>query len=47
MKRYQLNYVNKPNRESPHEHITHIGQTGNKWTGRAWPDLVFNIWIGE
>jgi hypothetical protein len=24
--------ITKPNRESPHEHITHLGGTGWKWT---------------
>ncbi|MCI1006491.1 DUF3892 domain-containing protein [Herbaspirillum sp. C7C8] len=31
MEEYQVNCVNKPNRNSAHEHITHIGHTGNKW----------------
>lgn len=31
MKEYQVNCVNKLNRNSSHEHITHIGHTGNKW----------------
>jgi hypothetical protein len=31
MKEYEVNCVSKPNRSSPHEHITHIGYTGNKW----------------
>jgi len=31
MKEYEVNCVNKPHRDSPHEHITHIGHTGNKW----------------
>ncbi|MGY6252396.1 DUF3892 domain-containing protein [Paraburkholderia caledonica] len=31
MKEYEVNCVNKPNRNSPHEHITHIGHTANKW----------------
>ena len=24
--------INKPNRDSPHEHITHVGGSGWKWT---------------
>ncbi|WP_063909715.1 DUF3892 domain-containing protein [Burkholderia ubonensis] len=31
MKEYEVNCMNKPNRGSFHEHITHIGHTGNKW----------------
>lgn len=31
MKEYEVNCVNKPHRSSRHEHITHIGHTGNKW----------------
>lgn len=31
MKEYEVNCVNKPNRNSSHEHITHIGHTSNKW----------------
>jgi len=28
---YQVTCVNKPNRSSPHEHITHIGNVIGKW----------------
>lgn len=31
MKEYEVNCVNKPNRSSAHEHITHIGHAVNKW----------------
>lgn len=31
MKEYEVNCVNKLNRGSQHEHITHIGHTVNKW----------------
>lgn len=31
MKELEVNCVNKPNRNSSHEHITHIGHTSNKW----------------
>lgn len=31
MKEYEVNCVTKPNRNSLHEHITHIGHTVNKW----------------
>lgn len=31
MNQYEVNCVQKPNRNSPHEHITHIGHAGGKW----------------
>ena len=31
MSDYEVNCVNKPNRNSQHEHITHIGNTNGKW----------------
>ena len=31
MKEYEINCVNKSNRNSSHEHITHIGHTVNRW----------------
>lgn len=31
MKEFEVNCVNKPNRNSPHEHITHIGHTVGQW----------------
>lgn len=31
MKEYQVTCVNKPDRQSVHEHITHIGNTSNNW----------------
>lgn len=31
VKEFEVNCINKPNRESKHEHITHIGHTINAW----------------
>lgn len=31
MVEYEVNAINKPNRESRHEHITHIGNNTNGW----------------
>ena len=31
MPEYQVTCINKPNRNSPHEHITHIGNTAGNW----------------
>jgi hypothetical protein len=31
MNEYQVNCVTKPNRNSPHEHITHIGNAQGGW----------------
>lgn len=31
MNEYQVTCINKPNRSSQHEHITHIGNTIGKW----------------
>jgi len=31
MKEFEVTCVNKPNRSSTHEHITHIGNTANNW----------------
>ena len=31
MKEYQVTCIRKPNRESAHEHITHIGNEQNRW----------------
>lgn len=31
MPEYQVTCINKPNRNSSHEHITHIGNTAGKW----------------
>lgn len=31
MKEFEINCINKPNRESKHEHITHIGNTDSNW----------------
>jgi len=31
MSEYQITCINKPHRQSPHEHITHIGNVAAKW----------------
>lgn len=31
MKEFEVNCINKPNRNSASEHITHIGNTTNQW----------------
>lgn len=31
MSEFEVTCINKPNRESRHEHITHIGNTGAGW----------------
>jgi hypothetical protein len=31
MSEFEVNCITKPNRESRHEHITHIGNTNNGW----------------
>src|SRR5215475_6994775 len=31
MQEHQVNCINKPHHNSPHEHITHIGNTVQKW----------------
>lgn len=31
MKEFEVNCINKPNRDSQHEHITHIGHTVGAW----------------
>jgi hypothetical protein len=31
MKEFEVNCINKPNRESTHEHITHIGNNVANW----------------
>jgi hypothetical protein len=28
---YEVNCINKPHRDSPHEHITHVGNTVQGW----------------
>jgi hypothetical protein len=31
MKEYEVTCINKPDRSSSHEHITHIGNIANQW----------------
>ncbi len=31
MNEYEVDSVNKPHRQSPHEHITHIGNNAQNW----------------
>lgn len=31
MNDYEVNAINKPHRQSPHEHITHIGNNNDGW----------------
>jgi hypothetical protein len=31
MKEFEVNCINKPNHQSAHEHITHIGNVNNSW----------------
>jgi hypothetical protein len=38
---YRIDCVNKPNRNSPHEHITQVG--GPKPDGSRWKDPVANV----
>ncbi|WFU31423.1 DUF3892 domain-containing protein [Bradyrhizobium brasilense] len=39
---YRIDCVNKPDRKSPHEHITHVGGPQPAGTGR-WKDTVPNV----
>jgi hypothetical protein len=39
---YRIDCVNKPNRSSPHEHITHVGGPNPDGIGR-WKDTVPNV----
>jgi hypothetical protein len=39
---YRIDCVNKPNRSSSHEHITHVGGPNPDGTGR-WKDSVPNV----
>lgn len=39
---YRIDCINKPHRNSPHEHITHAGGLNPNGTGR-WKDIVINI----
>ena len=39
---YRIDCVNKPDRNSPHEHITHVGGPKPDGPGR-WRDTVANI----
>ncbi len=39
---YRIDCVNKPNRNSPHEHITHVGGPNPDGSGR-WKETVPNV----
>lgn len=39
---YRIDCVNKPHRDSPHEHITHVGGPNPDGNGR-WKDTVANV----
>jgi hypothetical protein len=39
---FRIDYVNKPDRDSPHEHITHVGGPNLDGTGR-WKEPVVTI----
>ncbi len=39
---YRIDCINKPNRDSRHEHITHVGGPNPEGTGR-WKDPVPNV----
>lgn len=39
---YQIDCINKPDRFSPHEHITHVGGPSPDRGGR-WKDTVTNV----
>jgi hypothetical protein len=39
---YRIDCVNKPHRNSPHEHITHVGGQNPNGVGR-WEDTVPNV----
>lgn len=39
---YRIDCVNKPHRNSPHEHITHVGGPNPDGNGR-WKDTVPNV----
>jgi Protein of unknown function (DUF3892) len=39
---YRIDCVTKPDRYSPHEHITHVGGPNSNGSGR-WSDTVANI----
>ena len=42
MSDYQIDCINKPERLSPHEHITHVGGPKPDGSGR-WKDTVPNV----
>jgi len=39
---YRIDCVNKPHRDSPHEHITHVGGPAPAGAGR-WKDTADNV----
>lgn len=39
---YRIDCVNKPDRDSPHEHITHVGGP-NPDSNDRWKDSVLNV----
>ena len=39
---YRIDCINKPNRSSPHEHITHVGGPKPDGSGR-WKETVPNV----
>lgn len=39
---YRIDCINKPDRSSPHEHITHVGGPAPDGSGR-WRDTVPNV----
>jgi hypothetical protein len=39
---YRIDCVNKPNRNSPHDHITHVGGPKPDGSGR-WKDTTANV----
>ena len=42
---YRITHIRKPNRQSTHEHITHVGNIGNASGNWVWPraDVISSI----